>query len=45
MKKTMYIQPSVEVSELMMVHTLCVSEPSGGGSLGIIPDGDTDEQL
>ena len=46
MKKLMYIQPSVEVTELMMTHTLCVSEPSGGsGSMGYEPGGDTYEQL
>lgn len=46
MKKLMYIQPSVEVTELMMTHTLCVSEPSGGGSLGALdPNSTTDEQL
>ena len=47
MKKLMYIQPSVEVTELMMTHTLCVSEPSGGGSssMDFVPGGETDEQL
>ena len=47
MKKLMYIQPSVEVTELMMTHTLCVSEPSGGGNSlgGIDHNATTDEQL
>ena len=42
MTKNMYIQPSVEVVEVMMAQTLCVS---GGGGFGIIPDAETDEQL
>jgi len=46
MKKLMYIQPSVEVTELMITHTLCVSEPdSGGGNIGVVFNGETDEQL
>ena len=48
MKKNMYIQPSVEVTELMMTHTLCVSDPGSGGgssSIGVVPGGETDEQL
>ena len=47
MKKLMYIQPSVEVTELMMTYTLCVSEPGGGGNSlgGIDPNSTTDEQL
>ena len=46
MKKLMYIQPSVEVTELMMVQTLCVSDtPSGVSFSPIDPNKTTDEQL
>jgi len=47
MRKNMYIQPSVEVTEMIMTHTLCVSDPSSGGTSmgGIDPNISTDEQL
>lgn len=46
MKKNMYIQPSIEVTEMIMTHTLCNSPAGGGGSLGgIDPNSTTDEQL
>ena len=44
MKKLMYIQPSIEVTEMIMTHTLCES-PGGGSGFGIITDGETDEQI
>jgi len=46
MKKNMYIQPSVDVTEMAMVQTLCVSGGGGGGSFAPIdPGATTDEQL
>jgi len=46
MTKNMYIQPSVEVTEMMMVQTLCESPAGGGNSLGgINTNATTDEQL
>ena len=43
MKRNMYIQPSVDVTEMAMVQTLCAS---GGGSFSPLnPDAITDEQL
>lgn len=44
MKKHMYIQPSVELTELVMVQTLCAS--GGGASFSPLnPDATTDLQL
>ncbi len=46
MKKNMYIQPSVKMTEIVMVQTLCVSGGGGGSSFSPInPDATTDEQL
>ena len=46
MKKHMYINPSVQVTEMVMVQTLCVSGGGGGGSFAPIdPNATTDEQL
>ncbi len=47
MTKNMYIQPSVKMTEIVMVQTLCVSGGGGGGSSfsPINPDATTDEQL
>ncbi len=46
MTKNMYIQPSVEVTEIMMVQTICESPAGGGGgSIGIVPGAETGEQL
>ena len=45
MNKNMYVQPSVEVTEMLITQTLCVSggdTPLGGG---LNPDATTDEQL
>ena len=50
MTKTMYMQPSVKVTEMIMVQTLCAS---GGGSIpdsgvplsNFTPGATTDEQL
>ena len=47
MKKNEYIQPSIQVTEMMMVQTICVS-PAGGGDTPIISinlDAETDTQL
>ena len=46
MTKNMYIQPSVKITEMVMVQTLCASE--GGGSTPFSPitsEAETDEQL
>ena len=50
MTKTMYIQPSVKVTEMIMVQTLCASV--GGSTTGagvplstFTPGATTDEQL
>ncbi|MBQ3716875.1 MAG: hypothetical protein II901_00610 [Paludibacteraceae bacterium] len=46
MTKTMYIQPSVMVTEMQMIQTLCAS--GGGGSSHFSPmdpNATTDEQL
>lgn len=41
-----YIQPSVKVTEIVMIQTLCVSGGGGGSSFAPIdPDATTDEQL
>jgi hypothetical protein len=47
MKKNEYIQPSIQVTEMMMVQTLCVSPAGSGTPLGdaINPDAVTDTQL
>lgn len=46
MTKNMYIQPSVEVTEIMMVQTICESPAGGGDPLNVInPNISTDEQL
>ena len=48
MKKNEYIQPSIQVTEMMMVQTICVSPAGGGGTpLGdaINPNAYTDTQL
>lgn len=46
MTKHMYIQPSVKVTDIVMVQTLCVSGGGGGSSAMPIPPGaTTDEQL
>ncbi len=44
MNKNMYIQPSVEVTEMLITQTLC---GSGGNTLlgGLDPNATTDEQL
>ena len=44
--KNMYIQPSVTVTEMTMVQTLCASTGGGGNTFsGIDPNITTDEQL
>lgn len=45
MKKNIYIQPSVKMTEIVIVQTLCTS--SGGGSTfsTIDPSAETDNQL
>ena len=47
MKKHMYIHPSVQVTEIQMIQTLCVSGGGGGGGsfAPIDPSATTDEQL
>ena len=42
-----YAQPAVVVTEMEMIHTLCVSEGGGGGSTfsALDPSAITDEQL
>ena len=48
MTKNMYIQPSVSVTEMLMVQTLCASGGSGSGSKTLSPmdpDATTDLQL
>jgi len=42
MKKYIYVQPSVKVTELVMVQTLCAS---GDGGWKPDPNATTDEQL
>lgn len=43
MKKYIYVQPSVNVTEMVMVQTLCASGGSSFSSLN--PDAETDMQL
>ncbi len=46
MTKNMYIQPSVNVTEMEMVQALCVSGGGGGTTLSAIDSNiTTDEQL
>ena len=46
MKKHMYIQPSVALTELAMVQTLCASGGAGAPPFSPIdPGATTDEQL
>jgi len=46
MTKIMYIQPSVQVTEMIMVQTLCASgDPSGSSFSPMDPNATTDEQL
>ena len=48
MTKIMYIQPSVNVTEMKMVQTLCASGGDTGGGTPLsnfIPDATTDIQL
>ncbi len=46
MTKNMYIQPSVSVTEMLMVQTLCASGDSGSKTLSPMnPDATTDLQL
>ena len=45
MTYTKYIQPSVNVTEIIMVQTLCISSGGGSSSYSIDPDLTTDEQL
>ena len=46
MKKYIYVQPSVKVTELVMVQTLCASGDSGISPFSPMdPNATTDEQL
>ena len=45
MKKQMYIQPSVMVTEMTMVQTLCASTGGGSSFSALDPAATTDEQL
>lgn len=45
MTKNMYIQPSVNVTEMEMVQALCVSGGGGTPMSTIDPDATTDTQL
>ena len=47
MKKNDYIQPSIEVTEIMTVQTICESPAGGGTPLGggLDPEITTGEQL
>ncbi len=48
MKKMMYIQPSVMVTEMVVVQTLCASGDSDSGSVTFSqfnPEATTDSQL
>ena len=45
MKKNEYIQPSIQVTEMMMVQTLCESPTGGSAFSPFNPEATTDEQL
>ena len=46
MTKTMYIQPSVMVTEMQMIQTLCASGGAGAPPFSpMTPGATTDEQL
>ena len=47
MRKHIYIQPSVDITEVHMVQTICESPAGGGYQLGggLNPDAVTEEQL
>lgn len=45
MTKTIYITPSVKVTDIVMVQTLCVSGGPGSSISGPTPGAITDEQL